>query len=115
MPAADTASRRKQLLATKKAYESCPVLRTEQQSFDSLLRESKWKSFDDSHISVEFAECTRSSCSFKFCTKCLCAYHPNAPCPVKPLGSSPTSDDDNQTRVTDVRSSKRNLRRLLLK
>lgn len=72
------------------------------------------------HISIrdkpiiysEYAVCQNKHCCYKFCTNCLRDQHLDSKCSLRPLGSSPTSDDDASRIKEEFQHSKRNLRRL---
>lgn len=93
-------------------HDSCPILQSEKRV--STSTSYNWRSFDETRDfhKYEYAECTRISCGYKFCMNCHRPHHPGTVCPIKPLGSSPTSDDDYANRISDVRNSRRSLRRL---
>lgn len=72
-----------------------------------------WHSFDQSPVQMyEYAKCTRISCSHIFCMKCLGPHHTGNVCTAKPLGSSPTSDEEYPARKASLRNRKHSLRRL---
>lgn len=63
----------------------------------------------DSEDEYEYAHCSKKSCDFKFCLKCLSRYHPRKKC--KEL--SPASPNRTvNTSVAGSKASKRSLKRL---
>lgn len=67
----------------------------------------------DRTIASEYGECTRTGCSFQFCTNCLNGRHASTVCPVKPLTTSPTTSDEDSPQKTNLRrNSRKALRRL---
>lgn len=92
---------------------SCPVFSTSDLHHSSS---ENWRNasvvYGNQPQTYEYAECTRAACSHRFCTKCLASPHEGQPCAIRPLGSSPTSDDDQANRQQDIRKSRRNQYRL---
>lgn len=70
-----------------------------------------WKSTNDAVINhTEYAECTK--CKSCFCTNCLGPLHQGSVCPIKPLGSSPNSDDEIAPIRRSAHNAKSSLKRL---
>lgn len=115
LPPSPSPQKMKAMLARRKGY-SCPMPDT---GHATIVTSTKpWKSFDERKksdaIISEYAACAALACGYSFCTNCNCERHIDSVCPVRPISSSPTSDEDTIIlRPSDRRSSRRNLRRLL--
>lgn len=59
-------------------------------------------------IDTEYAKCTK--CAFRFCTNCR-GQHEGLACTLKPLGSSPNSEDEIPPQRWSARKAKNSLRR----
>ncbi|XP_031630455.1 uncharacterized protein LOC116345331 [Contarinia nasturtii] len=59
----------------------------------------------------EYAKCSKVSCRFEFCTNCKGYRHIDEKCTIRPLGSSPKSDEDSPYKHEEI-ITKRPLRRL---
>jgi hypothetical protein len=63
----------------------------------------------DSEDEYEFAHCSKKSCDFKFCLKCLSRYHPRKKC--KELSPASPNHTANSS-IAGSKASKRSLKRL---
>ncbi|XP_067398529.1 F-box only protein 5 [Emydura macquarii macquarii] len=57
---------------------------------------------------LQRATCSRESCGFEFCTKCLCSYHNSTDC----ASSKPVKSSSKLRLLPGTKKSKQNLRRL---
>ncbi|NXS78095.1 FBX5 protein, partial [Erpornis zantholeuca] len=57
---------------------------------------------------LQRATCSRESCGFDFCTKCMCSYHSSSDC----VSSKPVKHNSTTGPLPGTKKSKQNLRRL---
>ncbi|NXP44895.1 FBX5 protein, partial [Heliornis fulica] len=57
---------------------------------------------------LQRATCSRDSCGFDFCTKCMCTYHSSSDC----VSSKPVKPSSKMGPLPGTKKSKQNLRRL---
>ncbi|NXI82939.1 FBX5 protein, partial [Rhipidura dahli] len=57
---------------------------------------------------LQRATCSRESCGFDFCTKCMCSYHSSSDC----VSSKPLKHNSTTGPLPGTKKSKQNLRRL---
>lgn len=68
-----------------------------------------------SAVAGEYAACSRQSCGYHFCTKCMQARHDGKECQRRGVEMSPSSEEDNEClrqRARKESSGRRNLKRL---
>lgn len=97
-------------IITKKAVNQSKSVNENRIPFrKSLIRDTPKRNVNNNPY--DYAECTKKSCEFKFCMKCLCAYHDSEKCPID-TSISPIEPSEQKLLYPTGSMSKRNLRRL---